>query len=592
MKYLLLLLFPLHLLFALSLNDTQERYSHFDLPHLYDKSNKLTIEDMPKQSFQAGPSQFTYGYLGGTRWFKLTLTNTSNNNNFVLTFSEPLWKEFDLYRLKGDKWEVSHAGLFIPLDQREIQDTNPAFALDIPKGESQTIYIKGKSSSGQLGALEIFSSDEYFNPSRFDLPDLYLFFILFLFVIAFFNLYLFTARQEKIYILYIAYIFSLIIWFSVKSGLYLILDFNGWNHGLHVTGALAILFLTLFSGEFLQLKQRFVLMDNVFKSFAFVFFILGLAIAIDIPYTSLTFNLVASAFFTILLFVSIKVWREGHLEMRYYLIALIIYMPTMGMLTLTFNGLIDNHDLTRYAFLFGSFAEVIFFNSLMISHYHIVFQDKIRIQNELIKVKEEREGLLEDEIKERIVELESINEELVAQTKELETTQEYLRLEATTDSLSTLYNRRYIIGISDRLFDTAIRYSKNISVIMIDLDDFKNINDTYGHAMGDEVIIRCANVLKKNTRTADIVARYGGEEFLILIPNTPNDEVLELANRIRENIEKEKIPYANEEPLCVTVSLGITHLQENDLNINQLIQRADKALYISKSKGKNCIEVL
>jgi len=592
MKYLMLLLFPLHLLLALTLSDEQGRYTNFDLPHLYDASNKLTIEDMPQQSFETGTNQFTYGYLDGTRWFKLTLTNTSNNNDFILTFSEPLWKEFDLYLLKGNEWEVSRAGLFIPLDQREIHDTNPAFALNIPGGESQTIYIKGKSSSGQLGALEIFSSHEYFNPSRFDLPDLYLFFILFLFVIAFFNLYLFTARQEKLYILYILYIFSLIIWLGVKSGLYLILDFNGWDQGLHVTGALVVLLLTLFSSEFLELKQRFVLMDKIFKAFALVFFILALAIAVDIAYTSLIFNIVSSIFFTTLLFVSIKVWREGHLEMRYYLIALIIYMPTMGMLTLSFNGLIDNHDLTRYAFIFGSFAEVIFFNSLMISHYHIVFQEKIRIQNELIKVKEEKEILLEDEIKERVKDLESINEKLVAQAKELETTQEHLRLEATTDSLSNLYNRRYIIGISDRLFDTALRYSQNLSVIMIDLDDFKNINDTYGHAIGDEVIIRCAKVLKETVRTSDILARYGGEEFLMLIPNTPNEEVLDLANRIRENIENEKIPYGNEEPLSFTMSLGITHLQENDLNMDQLIQRADKALYTAKSKGKNCIEVL
>ena len=85
MKYLILLLFPLHLLLALTLNDEQGRYSHFNLSHVYDASNKLTIEDMPKQSFETGPSQFTYGYLDGTRWFKLALTNTSNNNNFVLT---------------------------------------------------------------------------------------------------------------------------------------------------------------------------------------------------------------------------------------------------------------------------------------------------------------------------------------------------------------------------------------------------------------------------------------------------------------------------------------------------------------------------
>ena len=592
MRFLIILLFPLHLLLALTLNEGQDRYTDFNVLHHYDASSALTVEGIPSQVFKESPSKFSFGYLEGTRWFKITLENRSNNSDFILTFSEPLWEKFDLFIFKDDAWKVSQAGLLIPLKKREINDSSPAFALDIAKGQSQTIYIKGKTVSGQLGAFEIFTKKKYYDPSRFDLPDLYLFFILFLFVIAFFNFYLFTAKQEKIYVLYISYIVSVIIWFSVKSGLYLILDMNGWNHGLHVTGALTVMLLTLFSGEFLELKQRISRMYKVFNAFALTFFILALAIAVDIAYASLIFNLISSVFFALLLFISIKVWREGHLEMRYYLIALFIYMPTMGMLTLTFNGLIPNHDLTRYAFLLGTFVEVVFFNSLMISHYHIIFKDKIRMQQELIKVKQTKEDHLESELKSRVEELEQMNETLTNQSHELEKTQKKLSLEVTTDSLSTLYNRRYMVGVSDRIFDTAVRYNQDLSVIMIDLDDFKKINDTYGHAVGDEVIINCANVLKKSIRSSDILSRYGGEEFLLFVPNTSHKEVLDLANRVRENVENERISFANEDPLSYTMSVGITHLQENDLNMDQLIRRADKAMYISKAKGKNCIEVL
>ena len=592
MRFLLLFIFPLHLLLALTLGNDQERYSHFELSHIYDASNKLTIEEMSKQSFQTGPSQFSYGYLDGTRWFKLTLENQSENSAFVLTFSEPLWHGLDLYTLKEGSWGVSQAGLFVPLDKREIHDTSPAFLLDIPKGETQTIYIKGQTVSGQLGAFEVLTKKKYYEPSRFDLTDVYLFFILFLFVIAFFNLYLFTARQEKLYVLYILYVVSVIIWFSVKSGIYLISDIQGWDHGLHVTGAITVMLLTLFSGEFLELKQRLNIMHKTFNSFALTFFILAIAIAIDLPYASLTFNIISSVFFTLLLIISIKVYREGHLEMRYYLIALFVYMPTMGMLTLSFNGLIPNTDITRYAFLLGSFVEVIFFNSLMISHYHIVFKDKIRIQDELIKVKKEKEEVLESEIHSRVQELQETNERLVLQTQELERVKENLSHAVTTDPLCDLYNRRYIIGVSDRLFDTALRYKQELSVIMIDLDDFKHINDTYGHAVGDDVIVNCAKILKESTRTSDILARYGGEEFLIFVPNTPYEEVLELTNRIQKNVAEARIPYSTEEPFSYTMSIGIAHLQDNDLNMDQLILRADKAMYIAKSKGKNRVESL
>ncbi len=592
MRLLIVLLFPVQLLFALTLTDNQTRYSHFSLPHLYDKDRQFTIQEIPAQKFQEGANQFTYGYQEGAQWFRLDMNNTSGQEEFILTFSDPLWKSFELYHYDGQTWRSDQAGLFTPLIERGIHNITPAFRLTIPKGESIRVYLRGESSSGQLGKVELFSAEEFYRPTRLHLHDLYLFFMLFLAIVLFFNLYLYWNRPVKLYLFYVLYIGALILWIAVKGGFYLRLDFPGWDEGLHTTGALLVALLTLFSREFLQLQERFIRLYKVFSGFVWVFFGFTVAIALDIPHTPLLFNITSSLFFTLLLFSSIKVWRDGHLEMRYYLIALMVYMPTMGMLTLTYNGFIDNHDITRYAFLFGSFAEVIFFNSLMISHYHIIFKDKIRMQNELLTLKEANESHLEKELKLRVNELEIANKKLTEQTKELEITQKQLEIEATTDALSTLYNRRYVLDVSGRLFDSAKRYNQPLSAVMIDIDDFKRINDTYGHAMGDEVIVHCANILKKITRSSDVLARYGGEEFLILLPNTPNDKVMELSSRINEVISTDRIPYGSQELIQYTVSLGITHLKEIDMSIDQLIQRADKALYRSKAKGKNCIEFL
>ncbi len=592
MRFLALFLLPIQLLFALTLTDTQIRYSDFSLLHLYDASNELTIDDISAQNFEQGSNQFTYGYLSGTRWFKLTLENTSSNNAFVLSFSDPLWKEFDLYIPKDGQWQTYHAGLLTPLSRRMIFDTSPAFSINIPKDTSLTVYFRGRSSSGQIGELEVMTAKEYFRPTRYDLPDLYLFLILFLVIVLSFNLYLFYTRPQKLYLFYVLYLTSLMVWFGIKSGLYISLDISGWDEGLHTSGALFVALLTLFSREFLQLEQRFKRLYNIFSVFAVIFFAFTLAIALDIPYTPLLFNLTSSVFFGILLYSSIAVWNDGHLEMSYYLIALFIYMPTMGMLTLTYNGFIDNYDWSRYAFLFGSFCEVIFFNSLMISHYHIIFKDKIRMQRELITLKEENELLLESEIAQRVEELELTNQKLLEKTHELEITQEKLEYEATTDSLSELYNRRYVLSVSHKLFDAARRYGHNLSAVMIDIDNFKSINDAYGHAMGDEVIVHCAKILKKSIRSSDVLARYGGEEYLILVPNTPSAEVFDLCTRVKQTIETEQIPYGNEKPITYTISVGITHIQDYDNSVEQLIQRADKALYRSKAKGKNCVETL
>ena len=571
------------------MHEGADRYDDFTISHFHDTYSHLQIEDVLPQDFQTLSNQFSLGYIEGTTWFKITLANTSKNENFVLYFTEPLWEEFDLYQQKDDAWEITHAGLLVPLEKRQVNDVNPAFVIKVPKDQTITLYIKGKSVSSQLGAFQIFTQEEFFRPTRFSITDLYLFYIIFILLVAFFNIYLFLARREKIYAFYIFYVFALGIWISIKSGVYLLFGFNAWNDGLHASGTFIVLLLTLFSSEFLELQQRLPFIHRLFNIFAVTFGLLGIAITLQIPYTPLTFNIISSIFFTLLLVISIKVWREGHLKMRYYLIALMIYMPTMGMLTLTFNGFIENNDLTRYAFVLGSFIEVLFFNSLMVARYHSLFQDKIHIQDELIKEKEKNSQMLEDEIKLQIKELEVTNKKLMEKTKELEKAKERLSVEATTDPLSQLYNRRYITQVTPKCFDVALRYDSNLSVMMIDLDDFKNINDTYGHDVGDNVIIQCSDTLQKLVRSSDLLARYGGEEFIIIATHTEADEVLSLANRIRETIEKQVISTSNGEELHYTLSIGLSHLQEGDESIEQIIKRADKALYVAKANGKNQI---
>lgn len=124
--------------------------------------------------------------------------------------------------------------------------------------------------------------------------------------------------------------------------------------------------------------------------------------------------------------------------------------------------------------------------------------------------------------------------------------------------------------------------------MMLDLDDFKEINDTYGHATGDKVIVKSSKIIKESIRSSDIAARYGGEEFIILIPQINAEETLSLANRILKDIEKATVETDSGERVNFTVSIGVAHLQaQKDDNIEQIIHRADKALYMAKANNKN-----
>lgn len=582
------LFFPVFLFSTTVLTDSVKKYDDFSIAYFYDEQNQFSIDNISAMELHESPSQFSFGYREAAAWFKIELSNQSQTDTYVLYFTEPLWEEFDLYEPSEKGWKIHHAGLLTPLEERQIDDVNPAFFISLPQGTSKTFYIRGKSVSSQIGEFQIFSEKEFFRPTRFTITHLYLVYIAFLIIVAFFNIYLFMAQREAIYAYYIGYVFALGIWMAVLSGSYLILGFSPWNEGLHASGSLVVVLLILFSGAFLELKDRIPIMHNVFNAFALIIALLGVTITLQVPYTPLVLNLVTSIFFTLLLFISIKVWRQGHLKMRYYLIAMMVYMPAMAMMTLDFNHIIDNTDLTRYAFAFGSFIEVLFFNSLMVSRYHELYLDKIRIQNELIYGKEQYQKELEDEIRSRTNDLQTTNERLLSQTQELEEIKEKLTQQATTDALSSLYNRRYFTDVSKRSFDGAVRYKKELSIMMLDLDDFKEINDTYGHATGDKVIVKSAKIIKESIRSSDIAARYGGEEFIILIPQINAEETLSLANRILKDIEKATVETDSGERVNFTVSIGVAHLQaQKDDNIEEIIHRADKALYMAKANNKN-----
>ena len=131
------------------------------------------------------------------------------------------------------------------------------------------------------------------------------------------------------------------------------------------------------------------------------------------------------------------------------------------------------------------------------------------------------------------------------------------------------------------------RNNQDLSIIAIDIDRFKKINDTFGHNMGDEVLIKVANILRSSIRKSDIVARFGGEEFVILLINASLDEATSIAEKIRVTIEKTIIKVDNRE-IRITSSFGVATLnKENNEEITTTLQRADDLLYIAKKHGRN-----
>jgi len=181
-----------------------------------------------------------------------------------------------------------------------------------------------------------------------------------------------------------------------------------------------------------------------------------------------------------------------------------------------------------------------------------------------------------------------LNTKLVKQSKKLNDTKKELEKLAFIDSLTSLYTRRYFIEISENILNLAIRKRTDTFVIMIDIDDFKNVNDTYGHKVGDDVIVQCANIFKKLTRESDIICRWGGEEFVILFPETNLDGALKISEKIRASIQENEILLEDNKKLEFTISIGLSKIKTVDkADIHVSISRADEALYEAKHSGKN-----
>jgi diguanylate cyclase (GGDEF)-like protein/PAS domain S-box-containing protein len=157
---------------------------------------------------------------------------------------------------------------------------------------------------------------------------------------------------------------------------------------------------------------------------------------------------------------------------------------------------------------------------------------------------------------------------------------------SVTDPLTELTNRRHFFDLARLEFDRAHRYTRTLSVMMIDVDHFKNINDTFGHAVGDLTLHEIATRIKKTVRTIDIVARFGGEEFIVLMPETSLEEACQVAERVRDAVSN--LPIEQETGTVLTaLSLGVAEMSETSANIDQLIQCADRALYEAKAAGRN-----
>ncbi len=165
--------------------------------------------------------------------------------------------------------------------------------------------------------------------------------------------------------------------------------------------------------------------------------------------------------------------------------------------------------------------------------------------------------------------------------------QETLQKNSLRDPLTKLFNRRYLEESVKKEIHRAARHQKPIGIMIIDVDNFKNFNDTYGHEAGDFVLIKLSKYLEKNTRNSDIICRYGGEEFLLILPDVSLEQTFIRADMIRKKVKSLNLKY-RQKFLEITISIGVACFPDHGLELEDLIAAADQALYSAKNQGRDC----
>jgi len=175
---------------------------------------------------------------------------------------------------------------------------------------------------------------------------------------------------------------------------------------------------------------------------------------------------------------------------------------------------------------------------------------------------------------------------------EQHTLQQELKIQATTDYLTGLYNRRFFFELTEKSFSESVRHGHSLSLIMIDIDLFKKINDKYGHPVGDVIIKFVATKARSLLRKEDVIARIGGEEFAVLLPSTDLKSAQYIAEKIRSSICSSTVCGEWIGSIEPKVSVGVSTISQNDTELYALYKRADKALYQAKKGGRNRVCVI
>lgn len=528
-----------------------------------------------------------FGFRQGAYWFHLVLENgDAAQPRWLLMQDYPLSDRLDLYLRYPDGRTVHQTGGdHLPFSARSVRYRYPNFMLDLPAGTRVEALLRVQSQSSMQVPLSLHTPTEFFEISRDAQFGIGLYYGILL-ALFFYNLVLWLSLRDASYFWYLFHLsaFGLVLMTLNGLGFEYLWPDSPWLADLSVplSICLAQIGMQQFTRVFLRLRGVWPLGNRVSLACIAFYLVLGAA-SFWLPYRVATPVASASVFLSIawILTVTLTAMRRGDRSARLFLLAWGMFLFGTGMFTALAFGLLPKSFMTVYGVQIGSALEMLLL-SIALSYRYAA------LRNENDRIVRRAKLQLESQVLERTSELRTALEQL-------ETAHGRLREASRHDALTGLYNRAWFRERFESLLEAARLQQRPLSLLMIDLDHFKEVNDRYGHLVGDDCLRRCARVVEGVLRThGALVARYGGEEFIAALPGTGIFQARELAEEICARLRQE--PVRTRGPaVTVTASIGVhavdTGAGEEDAATDLALQVADNALYAAKSGGRDQVRV-
>ncbi|MCQ4165988.1 sensor domain-containing diguanylate cyclase [Tahibacter harae] len=522
----------------------------------------------------------SYGFSHDAFWFALRVENRDHPaRRWLLTVEQPRLDRIDLWwRDAAGASHTARLGDALPFAERSEPHRFPNTALDLGAGEAVDILLRVESSSSIQLPLALYTPNELYRASYDGQAGAGLYYGLLL-ALLLYNLAVLLSIRDPTYLYYVAYVAAfglLMLSFNGVGFQYLWPDSPEWqNTSLPFSIGAVLCTTVMFAASFLDLNQHLPALARALRYSVAVF-----AALIAFAFTrwrydiTIVFNLGVIALGLVVTAAAVICARRGYRPAWYYLIAWTLLIGGGIALPLSSFGVIPRTVLTEYSVQFGSAAEMLLLSFSLAYRIHL-----LRDANERLAT--EARELLEQRVSERTL-------ELAATAQRLEQANRQLRESSLRDGLTGAYNRRYLDQSLDAIWQAAQAGSPLFSLLMIDIDHFKAINDNHGHTAGDDCLRTVAQRLRDACEVpGGFVARYGGEEFMAVLPGLGTHEAATMGQRLRLAVSASPVPIEGA-ALTVTVSIGVASFDARHTgSLAELLRLTDQALYRAKRSGRD-----